>query len=143
MAKIHGINNVPNPGQIKNIKKLVINLLQPLRDKTGCPVHINSGYRNKVLNALVGGVYNSKHTKGQAADIISSCVPLKELFLLIINEFDYDKVIYEFGEWIHVSYVEGANRKIALTAEKIHGETHYEVFTGSFPESHVKIKKEV
>jgi uncharacterized protein YcbK (DUF882 family) len=32
-------------------------------------ITINSGYRNKVHNKKVGGVYNSKHLIGQAADI--------------------------------------------------------------------------
>ena len=44
-------------------------LLEPAREAIGCPIIINSGFRNPRVNALVGGVRNSQHLLGQAADI--------------------------------------------------------------------------
>lgn len=51
------------------IVELVEKVLQPLRDAWGKPLVINSGYRSARLNAAVGGVATSQHTKGEAADI--------------------------------------------------------------------------
>lgn len=52
-----------------SVKALVENVLQPLRDEWGKPLFINSGYRCRELNALVGGAPTSQHVKGEAADI--------------------------------------------------------------------------
>lgn len=45
-------------------------LLQQIRDHFKAPVTINSGYRSPAHNAAVGGVKNSQHTLGTAADIV-------------------------------------------------------------------------
>lgn len=47
----------------------LIDLLQKIRDHFGKPVTINSAYRNTTYNKKIGGVSNSQHTKGTAADI--------------------------------------------------------------------------
>lgn len=52
-----------------NIKALVDEVLQPLRDAWGEPLAINSGYRCPEVNKAVGGVPTSGHTKGEAADV--------------------------------------------------------------------------
>ena len=44
--------------------------LQKIRDHFGRPVRINSGYRTKAYNALVGGASESQHVLGTAADIV-------------------------------------------------------------------------
>lgn len=51
-----------------NIQQLM-NQLEALRTELGTPIFINSGYRSPAHNAAVGGVRNSYHTKGMAADI--------------------------------------------------------------------------
>ena len=43
-------------------------LLEPARQLVG-PIIVNSGYRNEDVNRHVGGVPNSQHLLGQAADI--------------------------------------------------------------------------
>lgn len=43
--------------------------LDTIRDMVGRPLRINSGYRTPAHNKAVGGVANSAHTKGLAADI--------------------------------------------------------------------------
>ena len=43
--------------------------LQKIRTWAGAAVCINSGFRTTTYNAKIGGVTNSYHTKGQAADI--------------------------------------------------------------------------
>lgn len=47
----------------------LIELLEKLRAKAGAPVHVNCGYRCPKHNAEVGGVPNSQHVEGTAADI--------------------------------------------------------------------------
>lgn len=47
----------------------LIELLEELRAKVGKPIHVNCGYRCPKHNAEVGGVQNSQHVKGTAADI--------------------------------------------------------------------------
>lgn len=50
------------------LQKLALQL-QVLRDYLKTPIKINSGYRSKQYNKLVGGVRNSQHVLGNAADI--------------------------------------------------------------------------
>lgn len=52
-----------------SVKALVDTVIQPLRDAWGKPLAINSGYRCAEVNAAVGGVPTSQHTKGEAADV--------------------------------------------------------------------------
>ena len=48
----------------------LVDLLQKIRDHFGVAVTINSGYRTSSYNKKVGGVSNSQHVKGTAADIV-------------------------------------------------------------------------
>ncbi len=45
-------------------------VLEDLRDMTGKPVRITSGCRCPTYNKQVGGVWDSQHLKGIAADIV-------------------------------------------------------------------------
>lgn len=48
----------------------LVDLLQKIRDHFRVAVTINSGYRTSAYNKKVGGVSNSQHVKGTAADIV-------------------------------------------------------------------------
>ena len=48
----------------------LVDLLQKIRDHFRVAVTINSGYRTSTYNKKVGGVSNSQHVKGTAADIV-------------------------------------------------------------------------
>ena len=54
------------------IDQRVLNMAQAIRDELGVPVRVNSGYRCEEHNRRVGGVKNSKHTLGLAADLSCS-----------------------------------------------------------------------
>lgn len=56
----------------------LVKLLQKIREHFGNPVTINSAYRNAAYNKKVGGVANSQHTKGTAADIVVKGVEPRE-----------------------------------------------------------------
>lgn len=66
-AKLYHIDNTPTKEVVENLKK-VMYILDIVRVYIGKPILINSGYRCKKLNEMVGGVQNSMHTKGLAAD---------------------------------------------------------------------------
>lgn len=66
-ARVYHINNTPSEKVIGNLKK-VMYILDMVRTYIGKPILINSGYRCEKLNEIVGGVQNSMHTKGLAAD---------------------------------------------------------------------------
>lgn len=73
-AESHGIGNaIPRGSDIEAaVRELVLTVLQPLRTAYGMPLTVNSGYRCPALNSAVGGVRNSQHMKGEAADIRSA-----------------------------------------------------------------------
>jgi len=48
--------------------------------KNNIKVTLNSGYRSHKLNVMVGGATNSRHTKGQAADIVVSGVSSSRVY---------------------------------------------------------------
>ena len=48
----------------------VANQLQSLRDYIGKPIQVNSAWRSEEYNASIGGVKNSQHIMGRAADIV-------------------------------------------------------------------------
>jgi len=86
-----------------NLKRLCTYILQPLRDNLG-PVHVLSGYRPASINKLIGGAKKSQHITGQAADIVvSNRTPLEVAKWIYANCEDYDQIINEFGQWVHVS----------------------------------------
>lgn len=66
-AKLYHIDNTPTKEVAENLKK-VMYILDIVRVHIGKPILVNSGYRCKKLNEMVGGVQNSMHTKGLAAD---------------------------------------------------------------------------
>lgn len=103
------IDNTPTDSVIKNLNDLVDNVLDPLRKAYGKPIVVTSGYRSQKLNKAVGGVPNSQHTLGQAADIRSvsdSPAENKRIYDLIRElNLPVDQCINEYGyDWIHVSY---------------------------------------
>lgn len=66
-AKLYHIDNTPTKEIVENLKK-VMYILDIVRVHIGKPILVNSGYRSKKLNEMVGGVQKSMHTKGLAAD---------------------------------------------------------------------------
>lgn len=72
-AERRGICNVITTAAVRDsVRELTERVLQPLRDKVGHPLNINSGYRCPDLNKEVGGVATSQHVLGSAADIAAS-----------------------------------------------------------------------
>jgi uncharacterized protein YcbK (DUF882 family) len=110
-----GIDNTPNSEIITNLTQLVEYILDPLREKYGKPIYVNSGYRSELLNKIVGGSKNSSHKKGLAADItVKSKTLNKKLFDLIIElDLPFDQLIDEkMFSYIHVSFSKNPRKQI-------------------------------
>ena len=91
-----GLQDTPTLDVVQNLQKLCVLVLQPLRDTIGAPVYINSGYRSKRLNARVGGVLNSRHLQGKAADIHCDNLDYAKVIFDILRQNKYvDKAIIE------------------------------------------------
>lgn len=106
-ARAKKIINIPNAEQQNNLIRLVKDILQPVRDKFGKPITVNSGFRCPALNRAVGGVATSEHLTGNAVDITSA--DNKALWKLIIEminsgEITVGQCIDEKKlKWIHLS----------------------------------------
>lgn len=111
-----GLQNIPSVTEQKNLRKLVENVLDPLRELYGKPIHVNSGYRSPLVNRKVNGAVNSDHVKGMAADITAgSREENKKLYDLIRDNFTFRQLISEYDfQWVHVSYNENDNKKQEL-----------------------------
>lgn len=103
--KLNISNTIPSEQIRANIRCLVLNVLQPLRDILKRPIVINSGYRSAVLNTAVGGAAESQHMKGQAADI--RCIDSLQVLLVaqtILNSrIPFDQMILH-SSFLHVSF---------------------------------------
>lgn len=126
-----GIKNEPTEAQERNIKALIDNVLDPLREAWGGPIIVNSGFRCITLNSVVGGAPTSQHKEGEAADIETpnrSKTTNKALFELILKmKLPFDQLINEYDyDWLHISYrANGKNRGEVLEAKRVGGKTKY------------------
>ena len=111
-AKDKGINNMPSVREMVNLVYLCAYVLEPLRKAMGEPIKIGSGFRCQQLNKAVGGVSNSQHLTGQAADLcIDGDIPKgRKWFEYIRKNLPFDQLIWEKNPktgscWVHVSFV--------------------------------------
>lgn len=106
-AEAKKINNDPTPEAAENLKLLVDNVLDPLRDTYGKPIRVNSGYRSPALNKAVKGSKTSQHVKGQAADITGGSKQENKKLFELAQELNlpYCQLIDEKNfSWVHISY---------------------------------------
>lgn len=117
---------VPKKGtaEYTNIVSLIENLLDPVREKTGKPIRVSSGYRPPALNKAVGGSSTSNHVRGCAADCTTGSTSADNLLMvraLIELGIRYDECIIEGAtfnnqgeitgaKWIHLAYRRDNNR---------------------------------
>jgi len=89
------------------LQKLV-DILDPIRDEWGSPLHVRSGYRTSGWNIRVGGAPFSQHVQGRAADIYPNDPrESDQLHALILKMFDQGKIqglggLGRYpGKWVH------------------------------------------
>lgn len=71
-----GVNGVGQP---------LLDALEAFRLKVGAPVIVNCAYRCPAHNAAVGGVPNSQHVLGKAADVQVAGKTSRELYELALH----------------------------------------------------------
>lgn len=128
------INNNP-PSIVKVHLTETITLLENIRAEWGkyCEAHklgnpairISSGYRSAELNKAVGGVKNSAHVEGYAADLQPVNGKQDEFEKFFATEFShmgyaFDQIIIEKSKtsrWVHVGYkrADGKQRRQCFT----------------------------
>jgi hypothetical protein len=129
------IDNVPNKSQIENLNWLCAKILDPLTNKIGHHLTITSGFRCKALNDAIGGSNSSQHISGQAADVTCAGMTMDVLMNYILNgtNLPYDQLIYELGQWIHISYDHSKTKQRGevLAAVRENGKTVYKPYKGA------------
>ena len=118
-----GIPNIPNAREAANLKLLAENILEPIREHFGLPFTPTSCYRGFLLNSLVGGVWNSQHRTGEAADIKIPAIDAHRMATWVQANLNFDQLIlenYRHGDvwsgFCHISFsATGRQRKDVFT----------------------------
>ena len=96
--------NVPTMQAVANMTYGCLMLLEPAREAIGCPIIINSGFRNPRVNTLVGGVRNSQHLLGQATDIRPRDPALFQRLVAFLRNCKYTDQLLTGNGWLHISW---------------------------------------
>jgi len=125
-----GLDNVPGPQEIENLRLLVENIMQPLRTYLNRPIVISSGYRSQLVNTAIGGSATSQHSKGQAADFsVPGMTNAQIIDAIRALKLPYDQLIDEQlkgKNWIHISYVRNGRRQWMTARDGDNGKAKYE-----------------
>lgn len=81
----------------------LIDVLEDIRAHFNKPVIVTSGYRTPEYNAKIGGVKNSQHTKGTAADIKVYGIPTREVQKYLKHKYP-DK--YGIGSYLTFTHID-------------------------------------
>ena len=96
-------DNIPTMQHVANMTYGCLMLLEPARQVVG-PIIINSGYRNPRVNALVGGVKNSQHLLGQAADIRPKDPSQFQRLVDFLRACEHTDQLLTASSWLHISW---------------------------------------
>ena len=96
-------DNKPTMQLVANMTYGCLMLLEPARQVVG-PILINSGFRNLRVNALVGGVRNSQHLLGQAADIRPKDPRQFQRLVDFLHNCPYTDQLLTGPGWLHISW---------------------------------------
>ena len=94
--------------------------LDRVRALLGVPVLVSSGFRCQAVNEAIGGAKNSQHTLGQAVDFTAPSFGTPEQVARAIqaSHIPFDQLIFEFGRWVHISFVKTNPRGQVLTIDR-------------------------
>lgn len=96
-------NNIPSMQDVANLTYGCHFILEPARKEVG-PIIINSGFRNEFVNRKVGGVTNSQHLLGQAADIRPSDPAQFLRLVAFLKSCQYTDQLLTGNGWLHISW---------------------------------------
>lgn len=95
--------NIPTMQDVANLTYGCLFLLEPARSEVG-PIIINSGFRNEYVNRKVGGVKNSQHLFGQAADIRPQVPGQFRKLVDFLKASPYTDQLLTGSGWLHISW---------------------------------------
>ena len=123
----NGFSQVPAEAQVANMRRLCVELLEPLRAIHGGPVEVTSGIRVSLeLNELIGGSATSSSLYLGEADHADTAwpVPRREVMeTLARGRLAFDQAIFEervtsagVSKWLHLSsrHTSGRQRRQLL-----------------------------
>lgn len=96
-------DNTPTMQAVANMTYGCHMILEPARQVVG-PIIINSGFRNSRVNTLVGGVKNSQHLLGQAADIRPKDPEQFQRLVELLKAHDLTDQLLTGSGWLHISW---------------------------------------
>lgn len=117
-ARELGSDNKPTAEHLANLRTLALGMEQVRAVLGGNPIRIESAYRNPRVNEAVGGVPNSAHALGLAADFVAGGMsPLAVARKLEASKLVFDQLILESGRGIcHISFVPLLRREVLTQA---------------------------
>jgi hypothetical protein len=116
-AARHNISNEPMPRIVENIELVLMPGLEQVRALLKHPMHISSGFRTQALNDAIGGSLTSQHRYGLAADFTCDRFgsPFEVCKAIESSDIQFDQLIHEYGQWVHISFVRNAPRRSVLS----------------------------
>jgi hypothetical protein len=110
-----GVDNTPDETVIARLKQTAEGM-EEVRDLLGGkPILISSGYRSLAVNRALGSSDTSAHVKGYAVDFICPAFgsPLAICKALSKSKgFEFDQLIEEKGQWVHISFDPRMRREV-------------------------------
>lgn len=108
----HSLQNYPSLMEhVENLVNLA-QVLEDIRNEYGSPIVVTSAFRTPMVNAAVGGVANSFHLQGRAADIRPNLHPSNDYYwnfqqlLDVVESFDdiLEEIIVDpKSRYIHIA----------------------------------------
>lgn len=98
--------STPPEEAVASLRRLCLEVLEPVRLKLGCPLRVTSGYRSREHNARIGGSPRSQHLRGEAADVVPLGLPVEEAMRLIaeiIQDIPAGQIIIYPSGFLHIS----------------------------------------
>ena len=95
--------NIPDLQHVVNMTYGCHLLLEPARQEVG-PIIINSGFRSEGVNRMVGGVPNSQHKQGCAADIRPRDPKQFQRLVSFLKTHALTDQLLTGNGWLHISW---------------------------------------
>ena len=96
-------DNIPDLQHVVNMTYGCHLLLEPARREVG-PIIINSGFRSEGVNRMVGGVPNSQHKQGCAADIRPRDPKQFQYLVSFLKTHALTDQLLTGNGWLHISW---------------------------------------
>lgn len=106
------LSNEPTPAHLPNLQALALQM-EKVRALFNLPIEITSGYRSPAVNAAVGGVPDSDHALGHAADFhVHGIADLEAAKVIRDSALVFDQLIYEKNRCVHLSFHPRLRREV-------------------------------